>query len=183
MDGIYSSIIFYPIAILIILFALLTIKFKNIFYSLLSAILVFFLTGVLFYILGSEYNAIIQVAIYGVAVPIVLGLAIMFTNFKKDKKINLEASSTNLNYALFLTCGIFILALIYLMMTSFAMNPVGFNVVEFSSLNHAQVMNSFSHGIFVDYVWAFELVSIILTIIVVGLTLFNKIKEEDICKK
>ena len=53
--------------------------FNNIFYSLLSAIIVFFIAGMFFYVLGSEYNAVIQIAIYGVAVPVIHGLAIMFT--------------------------------------------------------------------------------------------------------
>ena len=85
MSGMYNPIVFYPAAILMILFAILAIKFRNIFYSLICAIGVFFLAGLFFYILGSEYNAIIQIAIYGVAVPVVLGLAVMFTNLKNEK--------------------------------------------------------------------------------------------------
>ena len=87
MSGISNPIIFYPLAIMLILFAYLTISLKNIFHSLLSAILVFFITGVIFFVLGSEYNAVVQIAIYGFAVPIVLGLAIMFTNLKKEEKM------------------------------------------------------------------------------------------------
>ena len=181
MNDLYNPIIFYSIAIFIILFAFLTIYFKNIFYSLLSAVLVFFSTGILFYILGSEYNAIIQITIYGIAVPIILGLAIMFTNLKKENN-KIKVKQSNTKYVLFLTSGIFILTLVYLIMTSLAINPIGFNTSEFTSLNHTQVINAFSHGIFVKYVWAFELISVILTIVVVGLTIFNKAKE-DICKK
>ena len=85
MNGIDNPIIFYPSALLMILLALFAIGLKDIFRSLLCAISVFFLTGLVFYILGSEYNAVIQIAIYGVAVPIILGLAIMFTSHKKEK--------------------------------------------------------------------------------------------------
>lgn len=175
MNGIFNPIIFYPASILMILFAFMAIKFKNIFYSLLCAILVFFIAGFFFYILGSEYNAVIQIAIYGVAVPIILGLAVMFTNLKKEDKK--EIKSSNLKYILFLTSGIFILAIVYLMMTSLLTNPVGFNLSENIGTTSVQVINAFSHGIFVKYVFAFELMSIILTIAIVGLTLINK-KEE-----
>ncbi|MBO5795784.1 MAG: NADH-quinone oxidoreductase subunit J, partial [Bacteroides sp.] len=99
--------IFYSIAILMILTAILTINLKNIFHSLLSAICVFFLAGIIFYILGSEYNAIIQIAIYGVAIPIILGMAVMFTDFRNSKK-NLS-EQTNLKYLVLLISGIFIL--------------------------------------------------------------------------
>ena len=159
MNGMYNPIVFYPAAVLMILFAILAIKFKNIFYSLLSAILVFFFAGFFFYILGSEYNAVIQIAIYGIAVPVVLGLAVMFTNLKKDDK----AKSFGLKYLVIFVSCIFVLALVYLIMTSLVISPIG----------------AFGHGIFVKYVWAFELVSLILTIIVAGLTLFNRANKEE----
>ncbi len=180
VNGIYNPIIFYPTAIIMILCAILVIKFKNIFYSLLSAIIVFFLAGILFYVLGSEYNAVIQVAIYGVAVPIILGLAIMFTNFKKEER-HTSTKSSNLKYIMFLTGGIFLLAIIYLIMISLVFNPSGFNISEEINTNYQQILGVFSQEIFVKYVFAFEIVSLILTIIVAGLTLFSK-KEEE-CKK
>lgn len=180
MNGIYNPIVFYLTAIVMILCAILAIKFKNIFYSLLSAIVVFFLAGIFFYVLGSEYNAVIQIAIYGVAVPIILGLAIMFTNLKKEENKN-NSKSSNLKYLIFLTGGIFILAIIYLIMISLVFNPSGFNIVEEININYQQMIGAFSQGIFVKYIFAFEIVSLILTIIVAGLTLFNKREEE--CKK
>ena len=57
-----NPIIFYSAAFLMLLFAILTLSFRNIFYSLISAIVVFFFAGMFFYLLGSEYNAVIQIA-------------------------------------------------------------------------------------------------------------------------
>ena len=178
MNGIFNPLVFYSIAIILVIFTILTITFKNIFYSLLSAIIVFFATGIVFYVLGSEYNAIIQVAIYGVAIPVVLGLAIMFTNFKKEK--DCENKISKLNYILFFTTGLFILSTIYLVMTSLALNNVGF---ETNYINNTanQVINAFAHNIFVKYVWSFEVISLILTIAIAGLTIFGR--KENECKK
>lgn len=170
MNGIDNPIIFYPAAVVMILTAILAVKFKNLFYSLLCAIIVFFLAGMFFYVLGSEYNAVIQIAVYGVAVPVILGLGIMFTDTKNNKK----SSESSLKYMMLLCCGIFILTLIYLGMTSLVVIPQGFNIAESHAGNPLGAMNAFSNGIFVKYVWAFELVSIILTIIVAGLTMFKK---------
>ena len=175
MNGIFNPIVFYPSAIMMILFALLAIKFKNIFYSLLSAILVFFFAGFFFYVLGSEYNAVIQIAIYGVAVPVVLGLAVMFTNLKKEVKS--EVKPSNLQYTMFLTSGIFVLSLLYLVMTSKIVSSLGFNISENIENTSVQVLSAFSQGLFVNYIYAFELIALILTIIVVGITLFDK--KED----
>lgn len=176
MNEIASPLIFYPLAILMILFGILSLKFKNIFYSLISAIMLFFLVGMLFYILGSEYNAVIQVAIYGVAVPIVLGLAIMFTN---PKPTNDEKKLNNFKYFVILSSGIFILAVVYLLLTSSVITPDSFNIEQNPVTNPRGALLSFGQNIYINYVWAFELVSIILTIVVAGLTIFNKNKEVE----
>jgi NADH:ubiquinone oxidoreductase subunit 6 (subunit J) len=171
MNGIFNPIVFYPATVIMILFAVLTISFKNIFYSLLSAIIVFFIAGMFFYVLGSEYNAVIQIAIYGIAIPIILALAIMFTDLKKENKT--EKKDSNLKYIILLSGGIFVLALIYLVLTSLVINPTGFNIAEINNTTQVQVMNAFSRGIFVNYVLAFELISLILTITIAGLIIFN----------
>ncbi len=174
MNGMTNSIVFYPAAIFLILFAVISIKSKNIFTSLLSAILVFFITGMFFYVLGSEYNAVIQIAIYGIAVPIILGIAIMFTNLKDNKiEKNIEKKSI-FRFVITLTSCIFILALAYLVLTSLAIKPVGFNILEHINLNYVGVISAFGTGIYSNYVYAFEIVSLILTIIVVGFTMFQQ---------
>ena len=178
MNGLDNPIIFYSASFIMLLFAVLTLCFKNIFYSLISAIVVFFFAGLFFYLLGSEYNAVIQIAIYGVAIPVVLGLAIMFTNFKKEKVSGYKFSK--LNFILILTAGLFILSTIYLIMTSLAINPIGFEINYINNTAN-QVINAFAHNIFVKYVWAFEIVSLILTIAIAGLTIFKR--EEEECKK
>ena len=179
MSGMSNPIIFYPIASMLILFAILSVNVKNIFHSLLSAIIVFFLTGVVFYLLGSEYNAVIQVAVYGVAVPIIIGLEIMFTSTKQSSQS--QPKENNFKYCLYLVSGIFVLALIYLVLTSIMVVPNGFNLVEDLSFSSSlQVFTAISKSLYIKYVWAFELMSLILTIIVVGLTVLNK---EEKCKK
>ena len=173
MNGMDNSIIFYSASFIMLLFAVLTLCFKNIFYSLISAIVVFFFAGLFFYLLGSEYNAVIQIAIYGVAVPIILGVAVMFTNLKGNNEEEKPKSSSSKYWVIFTAC-LFVLALIYLMLTSFIVVPNAFNVSEQIGNANPSSISAFGNGIFVNYVWAFELVSVILTIIVAGLTLFKR---------
>ena len=177
MNGIDNPIIFYPSALLIILSALFAIGLKDIFRSLLCAIAVFFLAGLIFYVLGSEYNAVIQIAIYGVAVPIILGLAIMFTNKGVNKDKN---KASNLKYVVFFTSGLFILAITYLVLTSLAISPNSFNLSDQIGGTTIQTISAITNGIFVKYVFAFEIFSIILTLIVIGLTFVNKTEKEEV---
>ena len=171
MNGIENPVVFYPAAFVLILFAVMTICFKNIFYSLLSSIVVFFTTGVIFYILGSEYNAVIQAAVYGIAVPVIIGLGIMFTDMKKLIKDN---SSALYKALIILAGGVFLLAVIYITLTSIAISPWAFNIREDIYASSYEVIQAFGKGIFVKYVWAFEIVSLILTIIAAGLTIFAR---------
>lgn len=175
----YNSIVFYSASFLLVLFGILTMVFKNIFYSLMSAIIVFFMTAILFLLLGSEYNAIIQLAIYGFAIPVILGLGIMFTNLRKDKSIKFEFS--NSKYGVILVCGIFLLAFVYMALISL----LGVSELFSTQIIFDEVVNKYSNfsifanGIFTKYVWAFELVSLILTIAAIGMTVIKRLGRKN----
>lgn len=171
----YNEFIFYISTFLLLIFGILTLAFRNIFYSLMSAMVVFFMTAILFLLLNSEYNAVIQLAVYGFAIPVILGLGIMFTNLRKDKPVKIEAS--NSKYATILVCGIFILALIYIVLISLISVPELFStqIIFDESANTHTNFAIFSKGIFTKYVFAFELVSVILTIAAAGLTVVKRV--------
>ena len=88
-----------------------------------------------------------------------------------------EPKSAGLKYTMFLTSGVFVLSLLYLVMTSKIVSSIGFNISEKIENTSVQVLSAFSQGLFVNYIYAFELIALILTIIVVGITLFDK--KED----
>lgn len=170
-----NPIIFYIASAFIILFAMLALFAKRVVYSLLASIVVFFLGGIFFYILGSEYNAIIQAAIYGFAVPVIIGISIMFgvgiSNHNSPKKSGFTP------YLMLLFAAIFVLAFIYLLMMSLIITPDTFHTMELIQTNIFDNLKAFASGLFVNYVWAFELVSLLLTIAVVGIGIIGKEKS------
>lgn len=163
-----NPVVFYIASFLIISFALLSMVLKNIIYSLLCAVMVFFSASIFFYVLGSEYNAIIQAAIYGLAVPVIIGISIMFTTGKGKKQ-----KESVLPALVMVAASLFIMALIYVIMISLAMLPDSFHIMELVPFNSYDVISEFARGIYIDYVWAFELLSLLLTIVIAGFTLFN----------
>ena len=173
MNELSNSYIFYTIAGLIILFISLTIKFENIVYSLLSAICVFILAGVLFFVLGSEYNAIVQIAIYGIAIPIITGLSIMYTDTKNSKPDTKKKKNT-IKYLIITAISLFILAGIYITLISLDLNSQIFNTISDIKIQRLNNMDYFMNGFFTKYVISFEIISLILTITAIGLTLFKK---------
>lgn len=170
-----NPIVFYLASFFIIVFALLTLFAKNVIYSLLSAVMVFFFGALFFYMLGSEYNAIIQAAIYGLAVPIIIGVSIMFapTSGKvKDKSFVTP-------YVTFMSAALFVLAFVYLVLMSLAMMPDTFRVMDVFQVNAFDAIKSFAKGIFINYVWAFELLSLLLTLVIAGIGLLRTDKRTN----
>ena len=181
-----NPIIFYTASVIIVLFALISVCFKDVIKSLLAAIIVFFAGALFFYVLGSEYNAIIQAAVYGLAVPVIIGISIMFIGGKcrglKAKSTSLADSEggkyedkkkQTIPYLTLLCACIFVLAFVYLMLISLAISPDTFNIMDNSQVNSFETIKAFATGIFVNYVWAFELVSLLLTIVVAGIGLIR----------
>lgn len=162
-----NPVIFYSASVLITIFALLALLRAMLCIRFLQQLLCFF-RGIVFYLLGSEYNAIIQAAIYGLAVPVIVGVSIMFTTRSGSR-----AKSFITPYITLLCSGIFLLAFIYLVMMSLAMSPDTFHTMELVQVNAFDTIRAFARGIFINYVWAFELVSLLLTIVIAGFGLIK----------
>lgn len=173
-----NPIIFYSASVIVITFAILSLFAKKIVYSLLASIVVFFMGALFFYILGSEYNAIIQAAIYGFAVPVLIGLSIMFGSKKtKDREKHFLSF-----YLPILFSGIFILAFIYLIMMSLVIIPETFNTNDILQVNAFDTIRTFARALFIDYVWAFELISLLLTVIIAGIGIL-RVNKTGIIRK
>ena len=170
-----NPIVFYLASFFIIVFALLTLFAKNVIYSLLSAVMVFFFGALFFYMLGSEYNAIIQAAIYGLAVPIIIGVSIMFapTSGKVREKTFITP------YITLMCAAIFILAFVYLVLMSLVIMPDTFRIMDVFQVNAFDTIKSFAKGIFINYVWAFELLSLLLTVVIAGIGLLRTDKRTN----
>ena len=167
-----NPVFFYIASVGIILFALLSVFAKNVIYSLLWAVLVFFFGAVIFFILGSEYNAIIQAAVYGLAVPVIIGVSIMFRG--KPQKDDSGVKKFVLPYVTIMCAGIFVLAVVYLIMMSLVIMPDTFHLMEAVHITAFDNISAFAKGIFVDYVWAFELVSLLLLIVIAGISMLER---------
>lgn len=164
-----NPVIFYIASALILGFACSAMFLKNIIYSLLCAIIVFFSASIIFYILGSEYNAIIQAAIYGFAVPVIIGLSIMFSSEK-----GIKPKESVLPLFILIASVLFVIIFVDTLIISLAKLPNSFHFMKLQQLNAYDIISAFAKGIFVNYVWAFELISLLLTIIIAGFTMLNK---------
>ena len=79
-----NSIYFLVFSLLLILSAILTIASKKMVTALLWSIVVFMSVGGLFLLLGATYNAIAQLLVYVVAVPVLIAVSIMLIKQEKS---------------------------------------------------------------------------------------------------
>lgn len=175
---ILKTLIFYGFAGAIILFALLSIFSFRVLYSLLSAVCVFFAVAGIYFILGADYNAVIQIALYGIAIPILFVLAIMFTSDKLDKKTYITFQPRF--FFAFMGLGVLFLSLVYLVATSLSLTSNSAWILQKQTIfiNKYQMFKAISDGFFVNYALAFELFSILLLIVIVGISTLNLVKEK-----
>ena len=174
---ILKAIIFYGFGGAMLFFALMSILSPRILYALISAVCVFFAAAGVYFLLGADYNAVIQIAIYGIAIPILFVLAIMFTSDKLDKSTYLT-KKPRLFFS-FLALGVLFLSLIYLLITSLSLHSNADWIMQKQTMfiNKYQMFQAISDRFFTNYIWAFELFSVLLLIVVVGISTLNLTKE------
>ena len=103
----------------------------------------------------------------------IIGVSIMFTKPEKA-----SAKSNVVPVTAIISAEIFILAFVFVIMFSLATFPDTFHLTEIPQVNSFDVISSFAKGIFINYIWAFEIVSVLLTIVIAGFTLFKKGRAE-----
>ena len=162
-----TACIFYPTAIALIIFAFLSVFFDKIVHSLLASIVVFFLVGLVFYLLGAEYNAVIQLAIYGLAVPILLAISLMFTNTRVEKG---SVTTGGRKYLIYFGVILLFLAVVYLVGISLNVTDSDLLINAVQNKNVTLMFDAITKGFLGTYIVAFELVSVLLFAIVVGVS-------------
>ena len=162
-----TACVFYPTAIALLVFALCSIFSSKLVHSLLSSIVVFFLIGLLFYLLGAEYNAVIQLSVYGLAVPILLAIALMFTNTRDEKSTITQGAR---KYLVYFGVIVLFLAVFYLVAISTNITDGALFANSIQNKNSTLVFDAISNGFLNSYIVAFELVSVLLFAIIVGVS-------------
>ena len=104
----------------------------------------------------------------------------MFTDLKKEDK---TTSNKNSFYKILLL----IFSIIFVFSLLFVISPYTFDYNFSNSVNSYDLISIFGEKLFKKYVLAFEFVSILLTMIIVGLILIKKdskdFESEELCKK
>ena len=159
-----ERLFFLIFAVITIISAWRVVCVKHIIHAVLWLVVTFFSTACLFVMLGAEFLAAIQVLVYAGAIIILYAFAIMLVNIKKLE----VADHFHRHKRLAMWLGVVIFAeLGMVLLPRFASlskeGPLASQLAEWGG--NSEVIGRL---LYTDYILAFELVSIILLVAIVG---------------
>jgi len=143
----------------------------KIFYSIFFGFVSFILFGLLYFLLNAPFNAAVQISIYGVAFSVLFVISVMLYNTIKDERKYLFISKR-----FFLT--LFGISLIVYSIFGILRQDMSFGLKEFLNTNDYMLSDSsaslqiIGNTLFTKYIFAFELLSLLLLIGIVGVLIF-----------
>ncbi len=171
-----SQILFYMISSILLFSALGVIFSPRIIYSVVFAFIAFITVGFVFFLLNAPFNAAVQIAIYGIAVSILFIFSIMLTGYHKEKNLYIAIAPRTL----IAMGGIFMLFMSVLIFAfEDSRNEIDCFIVSPRISVMLDTTYSIAKGIFTNYIFAFELLSVFLLVAVIGLAVILTFKRSE----
>jgi NADH-quinone oxidoreductase subunit J len=170
-----EAIIFYPTAILVVVFSIMVVLHKSPMRSALFLLGTLFFMAFLFALLSAHFVAVIQVLVYAGGIVVLILFSIMLLNLKED-----EAQHERLSIGKLISLGISGFLLLILAIVLFAVFPgfTGGLEANFGTIKEVGKL------MITDYVFAFEAISLLVIASLVGAVvlvrgLVNKPREGE----
>lgn len=164
----FASVIFWIVAIILVVSALLVVTLRNIVHSALALVVVFATASGIYILLNAEFIAIVQILIYAGAVTILILFALMLTRISGQRITN----PTNRQWwVAVVICAFLGACIVYAATFSRRMIP---NVSNGASQLPANVNNVARIGQLLyspsmySYVLPFEIASLVLLVAIIG---------------
>jgi NADH-quinone oxidoreductase subunit J len=160
-------------AAVIILLSVLVITRRNPVHSVMWMLLLFFHIAGLYLFLNAEFIAAIQVIVYAGAILVLFLFVLLLLNLREELKLKKFIGSWPAG--LFITATLLVLVLSVL--RSFVPGPAGKYSVEFiKQETHTKALGKL---LYTDYLFPFEIASLVLLIAIVGAIVLAKRKTRS----
>ncbi len=151
LSNLVSSGVFYLIASVIIIFAVLTVTLKNIFHSALSLITVLLAVAAIYIYLEAEFLAVAQILIYVGAIMALIIFAIMLTLKISDKSLKQNNEQKLISFLIAASMAIFLISILIQISSN----------VKTTSFNSPSLVD-IGGELLTKYALPFEVISLIL---------------------
>ena len=165
----FQWLIFLGVAFTSILASLLLITRKNPIHCALFLVLNFLCAAVLYILLYSQFIAIVQVVVYAGAIVMLIVFVIMLLDLEVELRSRLKFSYTKLVGG-FLAI-LFLFGIFYAVV---AKSPTGKTGSSYTPDNMTSNVKAVGEVLFTQYLFPFEIVSILLVVAMVGAVILSK---------
>ena len=168
IGALFQWLIFFGVAFVSIIASLLVITRKNPIHSAVFLVLTFLCIAVLYLLLYSQFIAIIQVIVYAGAIVTLILFVIMLLDLEEELRSGLKLLySKVLGGAL---AVLFLFGVIY----SVAAKPLTGKVGPYTPGKLSDNVKTVGEALFTQYVFPFEIVSVLLVAAIVGAVVLSK---------
>jgi NADH-quinone oxidoreductase subunit J len=167
-----STFVFYFLSAIIVAFACAVVLVPNPIYAALSLAMCMVSLGFLFFHMEAYFIAGVQLIVYAGAVMVLFVMVLMLFDLKKE----VEAVSDNaLNLFIKMCCGILFAAGVF---TAIRLSISGFQEKKpvMTALEQIQTTKNLAQTLFTKYVFAFELLGVLLLVIAIGVVAVSRTK-------
>ncbi len=166
--AIFQWLIFLGAAFASIIASLLVVTRKNPIHSALFLVLTFLCVSVLYLLLYSQFIAIIQVVVYAGAIVMLIVFVIMLLDLEQELRSGLKLFYSKVIGGLLMV--LFLFGIIYSVVWKSPTGKVGPYTPEKVSAN----VKSVGEMLFTQYLFPFEIVSVLLVAAIVGAVILSK---------
>ncbi len=169
-----NDLAFFYLALMMILSSLFTVVSRNPVHAILSLLVLVLHQAFMLYLLGSEFLTAVQIIVYAGAVVVLFLFVVYLINLSAEQRFRVFVKKTSLFMIFFLLFVFFFFKNFGLIL---ALNPQLQSLLPIdSSANHLKMLARY---LFMEYLFQFELIGIILLVVVLGsVFLLRKLKEE-----
>jgi NADH-quinone oxidoreductase subunit J len=165
---IFQWLIFLGMAFISLLASLLLITRKNPIHSALFLVLNFLCVAVLYLLLHSQFIAIVQVVVYAGAIVMLIVFVIMLLDLEAELQ-----SSLKFIYSKAIGAFLSVLFLFGILYAAVAKSPTG-KVGPYTPEKVSANVKTFGEVLFTQYLFPFEIVSILLVAAIIGAVILSK---------
>lgn len=178
-ENIIHIILFYGLAIIMIISALGIIFLPKLLHACISMFVCFFAAGMLFILLNSDFLGVIQIGIYSVAVCILFAIIIMLSG-QNVNKFDIKAFIPK-TIVSFISVSILFAVLLFSITNGFSLfdrfsKPFSM-VIDISNLGIKlptdYSIQKLAENLLSKYIFAFELISLIILVVLAGVVVLN----------
>ncbi|MDD3773470.1 MAG: NADH-quinone oxidoreductase subunit J [Weeksellaceae bacterium] len=165
-----AEILFFILAGLTVLAAVLTISSKSPIHSILYLIITFFSISAHYVLLNAQFLAVVNIIVYGGAIMVLFLFVVMLMNLNKEDK--------NFSKSFIIIAGS-IASILFFVLTANIFNRAGISNEILTADGEIGLTEKLGEVLYSEYVIPFELASILFMGAMIGAVLLSKKREEE----